>query len=277
MPSSILSGTGPFTPTIEEQKQSAKDSRYPALRDVKRGLELGARYILVFTVDLSNPANADALAYADQHVSPSVMPDCSGHNLSLVPSGRVMPVPGESNQPNAYAQFFDGSTGTLSASRASLTDTGNWSLEAWIYPTALPQNGALVVMNGADGTNGGGFGFGIGDANGGTGSRLVGYLPNVGWIDSGYTFTAVRQWYHVVVTRDGRTIRFYVNGQQTPNTSSLSPNAVPAHCSIGSGYNLDTGAAAHFFTGAIDEVATYTHALSPAQIKAHFKTMKKGK
>ncbi len=273
MPSSILNGMNQFTTTVEEQKQSAKSSNYPAIHDVKHGIELGARYVLIFAVDLSDPANADALTYAKQHITSTSMPDYSGHNHTLTSKGRVTPVPGASGASGDYAQFFDGSTGSAFATHAPVSNTGTWSIEASLYPTVLPQTEAIAVMNGADGSSSeGGFGIGIAaGVNGGSGSKLVAYFPGVGWIDSGYTFASARQWYHIVVTRDGSIVRFYVNGRQTSATSTLSPKTVPAHFSIGSGYNLTSGTATQFFTGAIDEVSTYTTALnlSPAHMKSH--------
>lgn len=271
MGASLLAGQNQYTPTLEEQKQAAAKSGYPALEDVQQGIALGARYVLVYSVDLSNPANANALTYAIQHMTPPTMPDCSGHNLTLSVAGRVTPVPGASGQSNTYAQSFDGSTGTAYAPQAPLSSASAWSLEAWLYPTVLPQTGAIAVMNGADGNGGGGFGIGISGANGTAGSDLMAYLPSVGWIDSGYTFPTARQWYDVVVARDGHTIRFYVNGQQTAAVSALVPRSVPQHFSIGSGYNLTLGAPDHFFTGAIDNVATYTSALSQSQVRSHYK------
>ena len=263
MSSSYFHGMNRYTTTIDEQRQSALSSGYPAIHDVKHAIKLGARYVLVFAADLANPANADALAYAQQQITTPLMPDCSGRNLTLSVQGRVTPVPGESGKSDDYAQFFDGETGTAFASQAPLPGSASWTLEAWMYPTMLPQTEAIAVMNGADT---GGFGFGIaGGAQGGTGSQLVAYFPGIGWIDSGYSFTLLRQWYHVVVTRDGSTARFYVNGTLTPGTGSLNPGAVVPHFSVGSSFSTSTGAASHFFTGAIDNVAVYASTLSPAR------------
>ncbi len=273
MPTSILTnGSGALTTTVEEQRQSAGQSGYPALNDVKHGIELGARYVLVFASDLADPANADALDYARQHISAPVMQGCSGTNLALTTAGRVTPVPGSSGEPLAFAQFFDGVTGTASGTSAALSNTATWSLEAWMYPTMLPQTGAIAVMNGADS---GGYGLGIANGQGGTGSQLVAYFPGVGWIDSGYTFTAPRQWYHVVVTRGGNTVRFYVNGAQANATSTLLPTSVAAHFSVGSSFDPTVGAASHFFTGAIDDVAVYANALSLAQLRGHYGAIKR--
>lgn len=272
MQTGILNGLDQYTTTIEEQRQSALSSGYPALHDVKHGIQLGARYILVFAADLANAASVDALNYAVQRVAAPLMQDCSGNHLTLSVRGRVTPIPGMSGLANDFAQFFDGSTGTTQNANTPVSSTSAWSLDSWMYPTVLPQTEALVVMNGADGYGGGGFGFGIAaGSGGGTGSQLVAYFPGVGWIDSGYTFPAIRQWYHVVVTRDGSTLRFYVNGAQTSNASTLIPHAVPAHFSIGSGYDLGVGAANHFFAGAIEDVATYATALSASQVKSHSK------
>ena len=269
MPSSILNGMNQFTTTVEEQKQSAKDSGYPAIDDVKHAIALGARYVLVFSSDLADPSNADALTYAQQHMAAPLMQDCSGNGLTLSVTGRVMPVPGSGSQQGAYAQFFDGSTGTAFGTQAPVSSTATWSLEAWLYPTQLPQTEAIAVM---DGTDSGGFGLGIaGGRQGGTGSHLVAYFPGVGWIDSGYTFQATRQWYHVVVTRDGSRVRFYVNGIQTTGTSILIPLVPVSHFSIGSSYDLAAEKASHFYTGAIDQVSIYTSALSHSQVQAHYK------
>ena len=120
MSTSYLSGMNRYTTTIDEQRQSALTSGYPALHDVKHAIELGARYVLVFAADLANPANADALAYAQQHIAAPFMSDCSGNNLTLSVQGRVTPVPGESGSQGDYAQFFDGETATASASHTPL-------------------------------------------------------------------------------------------------------------------------------------------------------------
>ncbi|HLL78316.1 MAG TPA: LamG-like jellyroll fold domain-containing protein [Ktedonobacteraceae bacterium] len=267
MPTSLLAnGVNRLTTTVEEQRQSAQDSGYPAIHDVKHGIALGARYVLIYANDLAGSSNADALVYAKQQIIPPVMQDCTASKLTLSVTGRVTPVPGSGGQPGAYAQFFDGLTGSASAGRSPLTSVATWSLGAWLYPTMLPQTGAVAVMDGAES---GGVGFGIaGGAQGGVGSQLVAYFPGVGWVDSGYTFPASRHWYRVVVTRDGSTVRFYVNGAQTPLTSTLSPSAAASHFSIGSSFDLSTGTPTHFFTGAIDDVAVYASVLSPAQIQA---------
>lgn len=263
-------GENQLTTTLEEQKQSAQDSGYAALHDIKHGIALGARYILVFAVDLSNPGNADALRYAAQNVQVPLLTDCSASSLTLSTTGRVTPVPGVSGLANDYAQFFDGSTGSAQGAHAPVSSSSIWSLDGWMYPTVLPQTEAVVVMNGADGNGGGGFGFGIAaGSEGGTGSQLVAYFPGVGWIDSGYTIPATRQWYHIIVTCDGNTVRFYVNGAQTSGTGAHLPHAAPTHFSIGSGYDLSTGTANHFFAGAVEDVATYANALSASQVKSY--------
>ncbi|HEV2582353.1 MAG TPA: LamG-like jellyroll fold domain-containing protein [Ktedonobacteraceae bacterium] len=268
MPTSLLAdGVNHLTTTVEEQRQSAQQSGYPAIHDVKHAIALGARYALVFASDLANPSNADALAYAQQQITAPVMQDCSGKNLALSVVGRVTPVPGSSGKPDTYAQLFDGATGSASAGQSPLQSVATWTLDVWLNPTTLPQTEAIAVMDGAES---GGIGLGIAaGAQGGSGSELVAYFPGVGWVDSGYAFPAPRQWYHVVVTRDGTTVRFYVNGAQTSATSALSPLTVASHFSAGSGFDLSTNAPTHFFTGAIDDVAVYASALGPAKVRAH--------
>ncbi len=270
-PSSILvHNVGKLTTTIEEQKQPAYTSGYPAINDVKRGMTLGARYVLVFARDINRSKNDSALTYAMKKITSSVFNDCANSALKLTATGRVSPAPGVMNTSNTYSQFFDGITGTISGGVAPIKEQTTWSLEGWLYPTVLPQNGAIAIMNGSDGNNGGGEGFGIAGANGGQGSQLVAYLPRVGWIDSGYTFPATRTWYHVAVTRDGNTITFYVNGHKTPNTSTAKPEPPSTHFSIGSGYDSSSSKPAYFFSGAVDEVAAYQASLTSSQIQTYY-------
>lgn len=156
---------------------------------------------------------------------------------------------------------FDGSSSYASTSSTPLTSLTNWSLEAWIKPANLNQLG-VAVYNGKDT---GGYGFGVGNGSGGAGSKLVGLLGGVVWVDSGYTFPNANQWYHIVMTRDTTTTRLYVNGKQTTGTVTNAPKAVQAAISLGA--ELDsTSLPSRYFSGAVDQVRFYNYVRSVSQI-----------
>lgn len=153
---------------------------------------------------------------------------------------------------------FDGTDDYVS-SAVPMTQTDNWTLSAWIYPSTLPQLGT-VVSNGNDNNSvGDGYAFGIGSGSGTSGSKLQGVNSGVAFIDSGYTFPAANAWYHVVMERSSGTIKFYVNGVQTANTSASVPTT-PTVFRIGS----QTGI--RFFNGLIDDVRIYNYARSQTNI-----------
>lgn len=161
---------------------------------------------------------------------------------------------------------FDGIDDHVSFTGPPTAVTDNWTMEAWINPANLPQLG-MVMSNGFDnGTSGDGYAFGI--ANGctspapcGTGNRLQGLLSGVAFMDGGFTFPSTNQWYHVVMLRESGTVKFFVNGVQTPGTSTITP-AVPTQFRIGSQNGI------RFFSGLIDEPAVYNRALSPSEIQS---------
>jgi len=147
----------------------------------------------------------------------------------------------------------------------------NWTLEAWMNPSILSQLG-FVVYNGNDGvptTGPGGYGFGMGNGAGDLGSKLTGLYGYVTWIDSGYTFPSANSWYHVVMVRSSGTVFFYVNGAQTSNTNTSSPNTPSNVFTIGN--ELDPSNRPYrFFNGIIDEVRISNSVRSADWIKTEY-------
>src|SRR5580765_2287163 len=81
------------------------------------------------------------------------------------------------------------------------------------------------------------------------------------FMDSGFTFPAANQWYHVAMVRASGTTKFYVNGTQTPNTSTTAPKT-PTQFRIGGQNGI------RFFSGLVDEVEIFNRALSQPEIAA---------
>ena len=153
--------------------------------------------------------------------------------------------------------------------------TDNWTLHAWINPAVLPQgpsNAAIIAYNGTDS---GGYGMSVGNAGSG-GSNFQAIYGSVGggagWIVSGYVLSSADTWYHVAITRSGGTTRFFVNGQQTHNESSVAPVAVPDRFTLGGQLNRDGDPhpPRRYFNGRIDEVRISSTARSLAWIIAEY-------
>ena len=157
---------------------------------------------------------------------------------------------------------FNGSNDYLDTSTSPTTNVSTFTMSAWVKPAVLPQPmSSFIAYNGTDA---GGYGFSIGNIYDQPGTRLWALFGGSAWIDSGYNFPTANIWYHVVMTRDGTTTLFYVNGVQTSGTSAAVPvSNSSAHYTIG-GVSAQT----RYFQGQIDEVKLYNYARTQTQIIA---------
>ena len=160
---------------------------------------------------------------------------------------------------------FDGTSSYISVSGNPTTAIDNWTLAAWVNPATIPQRvvsnyPGMVVYNGNDI---GGYGFGVGAADS-SGSNFMGLYGSVVWLDSGYTFPSANKWYYLVMKRSAGTVSFYVNGAQTANTYTNTPNAVQTGFTIG--FEVSTPRDS-YFNGPIDDVRIYNRALSAGEVQ----------
>jgi hypothetical protein len=183
--------------------------------------------------------------------------------LTNVTLGSAGALSGDANT----AMTFDGKASYIAVpSTANLNLSGDLTLEAWVRPTILDGTSRTVLAKaGADGSFASRqFRFGL------TENKWRGTLYNTG----GSTFSAIAAtvpvagtWQHVVFTVSGTTLRIYINGVEA-GTATFS----------GTRTNVTSGTAigrlgdnpAQYFGGAIDEVAVYNVALTPAQIQQHY-------
>jgi RHS repeat-associated protein len=254
---------------------------------VKRIIRRPLALLLACSVAIGVAATGVMPALASANYSPSILSDTpfsywrlgeatgattaadvKGRNaLTYTASGVTLGQPGAILGDSNTAATFNGSTGDATAAVAGTTATTNWSVEAWVNPSNLNQAGTMVY-NGISAANG--YGFGISSATSLTtaGSELTG-IVNGAIADSGYGFPSPNTWYHVVMTRDTTTIRWYVNGFPTSKTSTTAPGAVGARFSLGAGIN-SSSQIVRPYAGGIDEAAVYTVQLSAGRIAAHF-------
>ncbi|MEO3746643.1 RHS repeat-associated core domain-containing protein [Plantactinospora sp. B5E13] len=85
------------------------------------------------------------------------------------------------------------------------------------------------------------------------------------------------QWHHVVLSAMGNTQTLYVDGELAGTRTASIEHSTLTFNQIGAGYATIPASwpqwgssARRFFSGSIDEVATYAHPLGPSAVKAHF-------
>ncbi|MBK9401485.1 MAG: choice-of-anchor D domain-containing protein [Bacteroidetes bacterium] len=156
------------------------------------------------------------------------------------------------------ALSFDGVNDFISAP-LPMTVTDNFTMEAWINPASLSGIRVPVGYGGAP------LGVYNGCSIGLNGNSLQYVIGNT-FLTTGYTFPAANQWYHVAFVRNSGTLRAYVNGVQTPNTTTQTP-ATPNRFGIGC-INILQGGPVYYFNGKIDEVRMWDIVRTQAQIQA---------
>ena len=216
-------------------------------------------------------ATYPSVVAADTPASYVRLDDSSGTsaaNRAALPDGTYLGSP-TLGQPGAFAGdpdtsvSFDGVNDAVSM--PSFTTAGHpFSLEFW------------ADLKG-DGSSGGAVGYGtlagvdfdhriLWQTNGGNnGGRLLAWFGN-GSSDLFYsTSTAsLNAWHHIVYTYDGTTERFYIDG----NTAGSRATTVP---SWGGAYDLGAYDLTNYmFNGRIDDAASYSHALSSAEVVRHY-------
>jgi len=153
--------------------------------------------------------------------------------------------------------YFGGSPSYLSfpSNSAMNFGTGDFTVEAWVYPTATPGDGA-------------------GPIGGATSNILFAYSAsafpgkwafgrnNVAFDFSSLTDIVLNTWTHLAVSRSSGTIRFFINGALT-NSASNSNSYI-----LTGGGNIGFNGASSYFTGYMSQIravgtAVYTGAFTP--------------
>jgi hypothetical protein len=142
-----------------------------------------------------------------------------------------------------------------------------FSCELWVQPTGVPVSYSVPIEMAQYGVGGWNIYVSGADANGGTPYfylNMPGGVLFQGFGDFPITFPS--QWYHLVLTYNGSSVMFYINGvAHGPYTVAYVP-AVGYDAHIGSGQ----GVGWYPFIGGIDEVAFYTNVLSAIQVQTHY-------
>jgi hypothetical protein len=181
--------------------------------------------------------------------------------------GVTLGVPGALKTSSDPAVSLNGSTGYIDlGNRFPFADTVPTTLEIWANPSALTTSYPSLFSRQVGPPRSGYFMF-VRDVGNGD-SNTFGFER---WNDGGYQ-TAWWQtpvsgsWHHFVGTFDGSTARAYVDGQLVAsNSATQSLPSFTASLQVGTCvFGQDN------YAGAVDEIAIYGAALSPARVLAHY-------
>ena len=166
------------------------------------------------------------------------------------------------------AKFFS----ITDAAQTGLDPTGDFSIQAWVYPTTL-TNGQTYSMFIKDYAGGGGTARGYWLRTDGTSKTPDALIFNANAAgNTGVTCTtamSVNNWYHLVVTYDyisdgGSKLTIYLNGtQEAQSTTAVGPVQNTA-ATLGLGGRPQD--ASEYFEGRIDEIGFWNVELTSSQV-----------
>jgi hypothetical protein len=140
--------------------------------------------------------------------------------------------------------LFNGSSSNLRLTTGSWSFTGDFTIEAWIFPTTIGINQTVADDTGA--TNSAWF-FGLPSTNVlRFNSGAVNIANSVGTI-------AANTWTHVAVVRSGSTVKLYINGVND-GSGTLSGTLVSSGVFPFIGSRNGAGTPDQFFAGNMQEV-----------------------
>lgn len=149
--------------------------------------------------------------------------------------------------------FNNGNASTITTDYISIP-TNSWTLSAWIYPEAIPSGHMWPVsINTSTAAD---FLATLCFYNGSFGVRT----GSTTYAES--TVRTLNQWYFVVGTCDGTTLKLYVNGSNVNNWTSITAPVAATKLTIGM-----RGGSAGVFDGRISNVQIFNTALTAAQVK----------
>ncbi|HEV7927900.1 MAG TPA: LamG-like jellyroll fold domain-containing protein, partial [Verrucomicrobiae bacterium] len=180
-------------------------------------------------------------------------------------NGPTLDVPGPSTDLPAAASFDGSSQYVFVPSTPALNFGGQVTLEAWVQPTASELGLANIIAKGYDGNQNdneiqvraqgtdfdGGYYNATAGGEGAAGGAVV-----------------AGSWTHVVLTWDGAYWNLYVNGilaGKSADPVGLVKFSDPWAIADGT-----TSGDTRYFAGGVCAAAIYNHALTPAQVEAHY-------
>jgi hypothetical protein len=181
------------------------------------------------------------------------------------------------NSANFGSLVFDGVNdyGVLSNTSSLRPGAGDFTIEAWIYKTGTSGGNAGDIAT-IYGTAWSGFsaaGAWILYANENSGTKISFAIWNTGIVTSTSSILT-NQWYHIVVSRIGTTVRLYINNV-LESTGTSSANANNSAYPIYVGLFTDPFGSAGYFNGRIPIVRLYNgKGLTATEVSQNFNALR---
>ena len=154
---------------------------------------------------------------------------------------------------------------------ATLTNLGNlstWTVEAWVKFDSAPQTGVnAIVTNQYDGLSN--VNFALGSIDPLSNQIKTGFFNGAWRMSSGVT-VATGQWYHLVGTYDGSTIKLYNNSVSVGSTSYAATPTSGGEVRIARRWDASGTDANNFVDGMIPVVRIYNRALDSLEVLQNF-------
>ena len=182
------------------------------------------------------------------------------NNLETVGDAKISTT---QNKFGSGSMYFDG-TGDYLSSISSLNFgiTNIFTVECWLYLTALPSGSNAMYITDFRGGTTNNYTFGVIDNSGNT--RLYAYSGSIASEIRGSTNMTTGTWYHLAYVNTGSTLTGYLNGV-SQGTMAVSFNQAATNLIVGARY---TGAT-EYVSGYIDDLritkgyARYTSNFTP--------------
>jgi hypothetical protein len=198
---------------------------------------------------------------------PSVA-DVQGAHSGTYVGGPSTGLPGALAGDSDTAVRFNGSGDYVSVPYAASLNPARFTLEAWAYPTGGQGAYRGVVSAWKEITPSEWQGFAIEASDGDVWTGEVG--DGTTYIELPGSPVALGTWAHVVLTYDGSSMRLYVDGTEVAGTTTSRYAGAPSPVDLEIGAEYTNGVPGVFFTGLLDDVAVYDHALSADEVKLHY-------
>jgi len=180
--------------------------------------------------------------------------DATATNAGNYVGGYTLGQQGALTRDTDSAVRFDGTSGEMSAGGPSLSTSG--SIEGWFKW----ESGTSLLRDDTTFSNGGWIlAY---DSSGTVKYRVAGQT-----FSTGRSTSSLRdgRWHHIVVTKGGPTVAFYLDGQLV-HTGTGAPDTA----SSGAWHLMRNGGYTNYTAGLADEFAIYTVALSGTTVQEHY-------
>lgn len=168
---------------------------------------------------------------------------------------------GKAQYQTNYAASFNGTDSYVAVPwHSELQPSTAMTVEAWIYPTALPSSSACIIGKNYLTS----YYFGIENTG-----RFV-FIPRNSagsFLRSRVTGTVkVNQWTHIAGTYDGTNTRLYINGVLDTSSTGITGAVGSNFDSLYIGCDRQSGSRAYFFNGRMDNVRIWKSARTSTEI-----------